>query len=123
MKLLRALVLLAIASLAGCDRPAQQEAGPVADLLLVNADVVTVDEARPRAEAVAIKDDRILDVGTSAAMSKHRGEHTEVIDLQGRMVIPGFIEGHGHFTGIGGIFAASGYDSGLWQRRHCSLLP
>jgi predicted amidohydrolase YtcJ len=102
MKLLRALVLLAIASLAGCDRPAQQEAGPVADLLLVNADVVTVDEARPRAEAVAIKDDRILDVGTSAAMSKHRGEHTEVIDLQGRMVIPGFIEGHGHYTSFGG---------------------
>jgi predicted amidohydrolase YtcJ len=101
MKLLRALVLFAVAALAGCDRPAPQEAGPVADLLLVNADVVTVDEARPRAEAVAIKDDRILDVGTSAAMSKYRGEHTEVIDLQGQTVIPGFIEGHGHYTSFG----------------------
>lgn len=101
MKLLRALVLFAVASLAGCDRPAPQEAGPVADLLLVNADVVTVDEARPRAEAVAIKDDRILDVGTSAAMSKYRGKQTEVIDLQGQTVIPGFIEGHGHYTSFG----------------------
>ena len=95
-------MLLAVALLVGCDRPAPQEAGPVADLLLVNADVVTVDEALPRAEAVAIRGDLILDVGTSEEMSKHRGEHTEIIDLQGQMVIPGFIEGHGHYTSFGG---------------------
>ena len=95
-------MLLAVALLVGCDRPDPQGAGPVADLLLVNADVVTVDEALPRAEAVAIRGDRILDVGTSEEMSKHRGEHTEIIDLQGQMVIPGFIEGHGHYTSFGG---------------------
>ena len=102
MKMTTTLMLLAIALLVGCDRPAPQEAGPVADLLLVNADVVTVDEALPRAEAVAIRGDLILDVGTSEEMSKHRGEHTEIIDLQGQMVIPGFIEGHGHYTSFGG---------------------
>ena len=88
---IRALMLFAIALLGGCNRPDSQEAAPVADLLLVNADVVTVDEAFPRAEAVAIRDDRILAVGTTEAMSKHRGESSEVIDLQGRMVVPGFI--------------------------------
>jgi len=102
MKMTTTLMLLAIALLVGCDRPDPQEAGPVADLLLVNADVVTVDEALPRAEAVAIRGDLILDVGTSEEMSKHRGEHTEIIDLQGQMVIPGFIEGHGHYTSFGG---------------------
>ncbi|MEL6868296.1 MAG: amidohydrolase [Pseudomonadota bacterium] len=74
----------------------------MADLILINADVVTVDEALPRAEAIAIAGDRILDVGTSEAMSEHRGEQTQVIDLDGQMVIPGFIEGHGHYTSFGG---------------------
>ena len=98
---MRTLVLSVIALLAACGRPDPQEAGPVADLLLVNADVVTVDEAFPRAEAVAIKRERILDVGTAEAMSKYRGKQTEVIDLQGQTVIPGFIEGHGHYTSFG----------------------
>jgi len=102
MKMLRVLLPFAIALLGGCDRPDPQEANPVADLLLVNADVVTVDAALPYAEAVAIRDHLILAVGTTDEMSKHRGEKTEVIDLQGQMVIPGFIEGHGHYTSFGG---------------------
>ena len=102
MKPTTTLVLLAVALLGACDRPVPQKAGPVADLLLVNADVVTVDETLPRAQAVAIRDGLILDVGTSEEMSKHRGKQTEVIDLQGQMVIPGFIEGHGHYTSFGG---------------------
>ncbi|MEE4161417.1 MAG: amidohydrolase [Woeseiaceae bacterium] len=102
MKFSRILLLFALVALGGCNRPDSQEAGPVADLLLVNADVVTVDEALPRAEAVAIAGDLILDVGSSEAMSRYRGEDTEVIDLEGQMVIPGFIEGHGHYTSFGG---------------------
>ncbi len=102
MNTLRALILVALTALAACNRPDTQVAAPVADLLLVNADVVTVDEALPRAEAVAIAGNRILDVGTTEAMSAYRGEQTEVIDLQGQMVIPGFIEGHGHYTSFGG---------------------
>ena len=96
------LLLVSIAALAGCTRSDSDATGPVADLLLVNADVVTVDDALPRAEAVAIAGDRILDVGSTEAMAKYRGENTEVIDLEGQMVIPGFIEGHGHYTSFGG---------------------
>ena len=92
----------ALALLGACDRPAQRDDVAVADLLLVNADVVTVDDALPNAQAVAIRGDRILAVGTTDAMLKHRGEDTDVIDLQGQMLIPGFIEGHGHYTSFGG---------------------
>jgi predicted amidohydrolase YtcJ len=102
MKPIRPLLLLAIVLLGACGRPDSQEADPVADLLLVNADVVTVDPALPRAEAVAIRGEFILDVGTSDALSNYRGQDTEVIDLQGQMVIPGLIEGHGHYTSFGG---------------------
>jgi predicted amidohydrolase YtcJ len=102
MKTIHILLSFAIAVLGGCDRPDSQDVESVADLLLVNADVVTVDPALPYAEAVAIKGDLVLAVGTSEEMSKHRGEDTEVIDLQGQMVMPGFIEGHGHYTSFGG---------------------
>jgi predicted amidohydrolase YtcJ len=106
MKKFRALLTITCASglalLVACDRPVSQDAHAVADLLLVNGDVVTVDETLPHAQAIAIRGDRILAVGTSDEMSKHRGDDTEVIDLQGQMVIPGFIEGHGHYTSFGG---------------------
>ena len=94
------LFLLAAIAVGGCDRP-----GPArepADLLLINADVVTVDPAMPGAEAVAIKGDRILAVGSSERMLAHRGADTEVIDLGGQTVVPGFIEGHGHYSSFGG---------------------
>ena len=100
--MIRVLLPFVASLLVACDANEPQEVHPVASLLLINADVVTVDTARPHAEAVAIKDDLILDVGTSEEMLKHRGEHTEVIDLQGQMVVPGFIEGHGHYTSFGG---------------------
>ena len=95
-------LLLAIVLLAGCDGHGPRLADPVADLLLVNADIVTVDVAVPHAEAVAIGGDRILAVGRLQDVSQYRGEGTEIIDLHGQMVIPGFIEGHGHYTSFGG---------------------
>ncbi len=102
MKTIRCLTILALVIFAGCDRPASQAVHPIADLLLVNADVVTVDPDVPDTEAVAIKGEHILAVGTSEDLSKHIGDETEVIDLDGQMVIPGFIEGHGHYTSFGG---------------------
>jgi predicted amidohydrolase YtcJ len=75
--------------------------GQVADLILENGKIVTVEKALPQAQAIAVKDGRILALGTTAAMRKHKGPKTEVIDLKGALAIPGLIEGHGHFTGVG----------------------
>lgn len=72
-----------------------------ADLILVNGAVVTVDEAQPSAEAVAVRGDRILAVGTDAEVRALAGPETRIVDLNGQLLIPGFIEGHGHFTGLG----------------------
>ncbi len=75
---------------------------PVADLVLRNGNVTTVDEDQPRAEAVAITADRITAVGSNAEIAAYIGDGTEVIDLAGSTAIPGLIEGHGHYTSFGG---------------------
>jgi predicted amidohydrolase YtcJ len=72
-----------------------------ADLVLTNGRVATVDPAKPTAEALAVRGDRIVAVGTIAEIKAHIGQKTEVIDLAGRFAMPGFIEGHAHFTGVG----------------------
>jgi len=80
--------------------PAQQ-ATVVADLLLLNGQVWTVDKAQPAAEAVAIWQGRILAVGKSADLKPLAGPKTRVIDLHGRRVLPGFIDSHIHMLGGG----------------------
>ena len=75
---------------------------PPADLVLTNGRIVTVDDGRPEAEAIAISKDRIQALGTAAEIKTMVGPNTQVIDLQGQLAIPGFIESHGHFGGVGG---------------------
>ena len=75
---------------------------PAADLVLTNGRIVTVDDGRPEAEAIAISNDRIQALGTAAEIRPTIGPNTQVIDLQGQLAIPGFIESHAHFAGIGG---------------------
>lgn len=72
-----------------------------ASLVLTNGKVVTVDPLQPEAEAVAIVGDRIIALGTNQEIRPYIGRGTEVIDLEGRLAVPGFIEGHGHFMGLG----------------------
>ncbi|MGH7446062.1 MAG: amidohydrolase [Longimicrobiales bacterium] len=72
-----------------------------ADLVLRNGHVVTVDSAMPEAEAVAVRGHSIIAVGSDEEIAGYIGSATEVIDLNGRLAIPGFIEGHGHFSGVG----------------------
>jgi predicted amidohydrolase YtcJ len=71
-------------------------ANPPADLLLTGADVYTMDPARSWAEAVAVRDGRIVFVGTARDAATWRGPQTRVVDLSGRMVIPGFHDAHVH---------------------------
>jgi predicted amidohydrolase YtcJ len=93
-----ALSILTLAAACGGNGPAPDE---TADIVLRNGRIVTVDSAMPTAQAVAIRGDRILAVGTDEEIRRYTGETTEVIDLAGRLAIPGLIEGHGHFLGLG----------------------
>ncbi|BCQ61428.1 hypothetical protein PBOI14_31780 [Pseudomonas sp. Boi14] len=68
----------------------------IADLILFNGRLHTVDRAKPRASAVAIKDGRFIAVGNDAQAMALRGAGTQVIDLMGRTVIPGLNDSHLH---------------------------
>lgn len=72
-----------------------------ADLVLTKGKIVTVDEARPEAQALAVRGGSIIAVGSDDDIQPYIGEVTRVIDLEGRLAIPGFIDSHGHFTGLG----------------------
>ena len=69
---------------------------PVADLILKNANVITMDPRQPKAELVAIKDDKILLVAGNKELESVRGTETKVIDCQGKTLIPGFNDAHCH---------------------------
>jgi hypothetical protein len=73
----------------------------MADLILINGTIYTLDPARPRAEAVAIRDGRILKVGAAAEVRGLAGKETRTIDLAGGFVLPGFIDSHTHFLNGG----------------------
>ncbi|MFT5285667.1 MAG: putative amidohydrolase YtcJ [Planctomycetota bacterium] len=73
----------------------------IADLVLVGGEVITLDNDQPTGQAIAIRNGRVLRVGSVEAIEALVGANTERIDLDGGLVIPGFIEGHGHFLGIG----------------------
>jgi predicted amidohydrolase YtcJ len=72
-----------------------------ASLVLTNGKVITVDDAQPEAQAIAVHGDRIAAIGSNAEVQRFVGPATEVIDLKGQLVIPGFIEGHAHFMATG----------------------
>ncbi len=88
------LVLLVVA---GCT--VTQE--PEVRLVLINGKIVTADSLMPAAEALAVAGDTIVAVGSTEKVSAMIGAETRVIDLEGRLAVPGFIEGHGHYMGLG----------------------
>ena len=89
-------ILLLLAFFVRC-----QSSSPTADLVIKNAIVYTVDEDNPTAQAIAVVEDTIAYVGTDADIEAWIGEETEVLDLRGKTVTPGIIEGHAHFMGVG----------------------
>ena len=74
-----------------------------ADLVLVNGDVYTIDEARPAAEAVAVRGEHIAVVGSNAQALALAGPDARVIDLDGAFVSPGFTDGHVHVESTGAL--------------------
>ncbi len=97
MRVLHGFLILASIALSCATQPPQEPA----DLVLRNGKVVTVDASRPEANAVAVSEGRIVAVGSNEEIEAYVGPETEVLDLDGRLAIPGFIEGHGHFMGLG----------------------
>ncbi len=71
------------------------------DTVYFNGQVITMDESKPQAEAVATKWDRIASVGSNQAILKLAGPSTEKVDLAGKTLLPGFIEPHNHFANAG----------------------
>jgi predicted amidohydrolase YtcJ len=90
-----ALALLA-AALAACESSA-----PTADLVLRGGKIATMDSNHPQAQALAVVGDTIAAIGTDDEIAAWIGDGTRVIDLGGDLVVPGFIESHGHFMGLG----------------------
>ncbi len=74
--------------------------GP-ADLVIINGKIATVDENNPNAEALAVRGDLIVAVGTSNDIRPYIGHSTKVLDIKGKFAMPGFIEGHGHLILLG----------------------
>ena len=68
-----------------------------ADLIFVNGKVWTADPAAPIVEAVAVRGGKILDVGTNDRVRAYAAEQTQIVDLRGRLMLPGFIDNHTHF--------------------------
>ena len=83
------------------ETPALQQPVRPADLVLRNGKIVTVDEAKPEAQALAVRGDTIAAVGSNQEIQPYVGAATKVIDLKGALATPGFIDAHVHFTGVG----------------------
>ena len=96
--------LIAVALVAGTiEAQSPRPRRPEADLIVINANVHTVDNARPTVSAFAVRRGRIIFVGSDAEARTLAGAGTRVIDLHGRTVIPGMVDAHAHLSG----FAAS----------------
>ncbi|HKY98883.1 MAG TPA: amidohydrolase family protein, partial [Gemmatimonadaceae bacterium] len=93
-----AIVLAAVAATSSYSHAQTQ---PKADLIVVNGNVYTVDDARPRASAFAVRSGKIVFVGSDREARFLAGSATKVIDAGGRTVIPGMVDAHAHLLGLG----------------------
>jgi len=87
------LGILAASCTSGGDDGSDQES---ADVILTDAKIFTSNREQPWAEAVAIKGDRFIYVGDPAGADRFRSDNTQVVDLEGRLVIPGLVDSHAH---------------------------
>src|SRR5262245_12862981 len=88
----RAIAVAAVLAWA-CAAQAQR-----ADTIFSGGSIVTIDDNQPTAEALAVKDGKILAVGSRADIEKsHKGPQTKVVDLTGKTLLPGFLDAHSHY--------------------------
>jgi hypothetical protein len=78
--------------------PAQQAQMQAADLIFVGGDIVTVNDKQPTAEALAVKDGKIVALGARGDVERlHKGGATRIVDLAGKTLLPGFLDAHSHY--------------------------
>ena len=99
MKVSASLLAVVLSALVSSSTPAQQPT--VADIVFKNGNVYTVNERAPKAEAVAVRKDRIIFVGSNRDVQKYIGKNTRVVDLKGATVVPGMTDAHHHLEGVG----------------------
>jgi predicted amidohydrolase YtcJ len=71
--------------------------GQQADSIFLGGDIVTVDDRNPNAEAIALKGGKIVEIGKKVDVLKWQGDSTQVVDLKGKTLLPGFIDAHSHY--------------------------
>jgi len=81
--------------------PAFLNAQEIADTIYTGGPILTINDVRPSAEAIAVKDGVIIAVGSLADVALHQGEVTEIFELDGRAMLPGFVDSHGHVVNGG----------------------
>ena len=96
---------------------AMQAQQPAADIILTNGKVITVDDQFSIAQAVAVRGDRIVAVGTNAEITRLAGPSTRRIDVRGKTVMPGFIDNHAHFQEEGAYWTLELRFDGITSRK------
>jgi hypothetical protein len=126
----RGAAVLSTTVLAGATARAAAAAEPAADLVITGAKVVTLDPARPRATAIAVRAGRIARVGADADVRALAGPATGRLDLSGRTIVPGLADAHVHVEGLGAalenlsLVGAASLDEALERvRRAAAALP
>ena len=105
-------LLLVFAVLCACTK----EDKPAADIIYTNGNIWTVDQSNERVSAVAIQNGKIIAAGSDQDMNAFSSEQTTLFDLEGKFMMPGFIEGHGHFLGFGNSLLKLNFlDSKSWD--------
>jgi predicted amidohydrolase YtcJ len=94
-------LLLIVASLLLLTLIPAPQSVQTADIVFKNGNIYTAHDKAPRAEAIAVKADRIVFVGSNAEAQKYVGQSTRVVDLRGNTVLPGFTDSHQHLSGVG----------------------
>src|SRR3954463_5889671 len=93
--------LIFLAAFVGSPLLAQRPASAPADLIVTNARIYTVDDARPFASALAVRDGRIQFVGSEREVLALRGPSTQSLDAKGQTIVPGIVDAHAHLLGLG----------------------
>lgn len=105
MKQINILLCIGFMVLVGCQAK-QQTSGYYADMILINAKIAVMDAERSFAEAMAVKDGKVMATGTTSEIQKMKSDSTQVVDAEGKTVIPGLNDSHLHLTRGGRFYNA-----------------